>query len=224
MILVYSLGGSILADQDADGLRKYADVLKALAKEHQIYVVVGGGKIARQYIEKARSLGASEFFCDQIGIAATKMNAALLIAALGDAAPREIAATYQDAARLCAPGKIVVLGGMSPGQTTDAVAALLAEYVHAHRLIIPTSVDGVYTSDPEADPAARKLDRMTPDELVQMAMQTDMKAGSRSPIDPLAAKIIQRSSIPTAVVDGWDIENLKKGITGAHQGTEISLV
>jgi uridylate kinase len=56
-----------------------------------------------------------------------------------------------------------------------------------------------------------------------MAMQTEMKAGSRSPIDPLAAKIIQRSSIPTAVVDGWNAENLKKGITGAHQGTEISL-
>ena len=223
MILVYSLGGSILAGQDADGLRKYSDVLKALAKEHQIYVVVGGGKIARQYIEKARSLGASEFFCDQIGIAATKMNAALLIAALGDAAPREIASSYQDAVRLGALAKIVVLGGMSPGQTTDAVAALMAEYVHAHRLIIPTSVDGIYTADPEVDKTARKLDRITPQELVLMAMQTEMKAGSRSPIDPLAAKIIQRSSIPTAVVDGWDVENLKKGITGAHQGTEISL-
>jgi uridylate kinase len=112
---------------------------------------------------------------------------------------------------------------MSPGQTTDAVAALMAEYVHAHRLIIPTSVDGIYTADPEVDKTARKLDRITPQELVLMAMQTEMKAGSRSPIDPLAAKIIQRSSIPTAVVDGWDVENLKKGITGAHQGTEISL-
>jgi len=223
MILVYSLGGSILAGQDADGLRSYADAMKSLAKEHQIYVVVGGGKIARQYIEKARSLGASEFFCDQIGIAATKMNAALLIAALGDAAPQDIASSYQDAVRLGALAKIVVLGGMSPGQTTDAVAALMAEYVHAHRLIIPTSVDGIYTVDPEVDKTARKLDRITPQELVLMAMQTEMKAGSRSPIDPLAAKIIQRSSIPTAVVDGWNVENLKKGITGAHQGTEISL-
>jgi uridylate kinase len=224
MILVYSLGGSILAGQDADGLRGYAQVLKDLAKEHQIYVVVGGGKIAREYIGKARALGASEFFCDQIGIAATKMNAALLIAALGAAAPQEIASSYQDATRLSTPGKVVVLGGMSPGQTTDAVAALLAEYVHANKLIIPTSVDGVYTADPEVDKTARKLDRITPKELVKMAMETEMKAGSRSPIDPLAAKIIERSSIPTAVVYGRDIENLKKGITGAHQGTEISLV
>jgi uridylate kinase len=63
---------------------------------------------------------------------------------------------------------------------------------------------------------------MTPKELVRMAMETEMKAGSRSPVDPLAAKIIERSSIPTAIVHGKDIENLKKGITGAHQGTEIS--
>jgi hypothetical protein len=54
-----------------------------LSKEHKIYVVVGGGKIAREYIGKARALGASEIFCDQIGIGATKLNAALLIAALG---------------------------------------------------------------------------------------------------------------------------------------------
>jgi uridylate kinase len=222
MILVYSLGGSILAGQDAEGLRDYAEVLKDLAKEHTIYVVVGGGKIAREYIAKARALGASEFFCDQIGIGATKLNAALLIAALGDSAPKEIPASYEVAARLSAPGKIVVMGGLSPGQTTDAVSALLAEYVHADRLIIPTSVDGIYTGDPEVDSSARKLDRMTPHELVRLAMETEMKAGSRSPVDPLAAKIIERSSIPTAIVHGKDIENLKKGAMGAHSGTEIN--
>jgi len=223
MILVYSLGGSILAGRDSDSLRQYADALKVLSKEHQIYVVVGGGKIAREYIEKARALKASEVFCDQIGIGATKLNAMLLVAALGDAAPKEIPASYEDAARLCAPGRIVVMGGVSPGQTTDAVSALLAEYVSADRLIIATSVDGVYTADPEVDPSARKITWMTPKELVRMAMATEMKAGSRSPVDPLAAKIIERSSIPTAIVHGKDIENLKKGITDAHRGTEISL-
>jgi uridylate kinase len=55
---------------------------------------------------------------------------------------------------------------------------------------------------------------MTPRALVRMAMETEMKAGSRSPIDPLAAKIIERSNIPTAVVLGSKIENLKKGIFG----------
>ncbi|HPE51320.1 MAG TPA: UMP kinase, partial [Methanothrix soehngenii] len=83
MILVYSLGGSILAGRDAESLKEYAAALKNLAEKHQIFVVVGGGKIAREYIEKARALAAGEAFCDLLGIGATKLNAMLLIAALG---------------------------------------------------------------------------------------------------------------------------------------------
>jgi len=221
MIFVYSLGGSILAGRDAQSLKEYARALKELAQEHQIYVVVGGGRIAREYIEKARALGASEMFCDQIGIGATKLNSALLVAALGDAAPQEIPDTYAQAAHLAGPGRVVVMGGVAVGQTTDAVSALLAEYVHADKIIVATSVDGVYTADPEKDPAAKKLASMTHRELARMAAGTEMKAGSRSPVDPLAAKIIERSSIPTAIVLGSKIENLRKGALGGHTGTEI---
>lgn len=219
MILVYSLGGSILAGRDAKSLQEYADALKQLSQEHKIFVVVGGGRIAREYIEKARTLGASELFCDQIGIGATKLNSMLLVAALGDSAPEEIPSSYSEAAE--DNHRIVVMGGLAPGQTTDAVSAMLAERVHANKLIIATSVDGVYTADPEKDPSAEKIKVMTPRALVRMAMETEMKAGSRSPIDPLAAKIIERSRIPTAVVLGSVIENLKKGISGEHDGTEI---
>jgi uridylate kinase len=219
MIIVYSLGGSILAGRDAQSLRDYANALLEMAKDHKIYVVVGGGGIAREYIEKARALGASEVFCDQIGIGATRLNSMLLVAALGSAASQEIPCDYSEAAE--SHHKIVVMGGVSPGQTTDAVSAMLAERVHADRLVIATSVDGVYTADPEIDPTARKLRTMTPKELVQLAMQTEMKAGSRSAVDPLAAKIIERSSISTAVVSGRNMENLRKGALGVHDGTEI---
>ena len=116
---------------------------------------------------------------------------------------------------------VVVMGGVALGQTTDAVSALLAELVRADRLVIATNVEGVFTSDPKVDLSATKIDRMTPKELVKVAMMTEMKAGSKSAIDPLAAKIIERSSIPTAVVNGKDIENLKRGAIGTHQGTEI---
>lgn len=222
MILVYSLGGSILAGRDAERLKEYATALKNLAQEHQIFVVVGGGKIAREYIEKARALDAGEAFCDLLGIGATKLNAMLLIAALGRAAAPEPAETYAGALLASAPGRIVVLGGMQPGQTTDAVAALLAEYVHADKLIVATSVDGVYSADPGIDPKAKKYEKMTHQDLVRLSMETEMKAGSRSPVDPLAAKIIERSSIPTVVVHGVDVENLKRGAEGGHSGTEIS--
>jgi len=182
MIFVFSLGGSVVAGRDAESLKQYASALKELAASHQIYVVVGGGKIAREYIEKARALGASEMFCDQIGIGATKLNSALLVAALGESAPQEIPDGYAAAARLAEPGRVVVMGGVAPGQTTDAVAALLAEYVRADRLIIPTSVDGVYTADPEKDPEAKKISRMTAQELARLASGTEMKAPARPSI------------------------------------------
>ncbi len=222
MILVYSLGGSILAGRDAESLKEYAAALKNLAQEHQIFVVVGGGKIAREYIEKARALQAGEAFCDLLGIGATKLNAMLLIAALGQATAPEPPETYARALEASAGGRIVVLGGMQPGQTTDAVAALLAEYVHADRLIVATSVDGVYSADPGIDPKAKKFDRMTHRDLVRLSMETTLSAGSRSPVDPLAAKIIERSSIPAVVVWGGDVKNLKKAAEGGHSGTEIS--
>jgi uridylate kinase len=222
MILVYSLGGSILYERSADELKNFARSLMDLAEDHQVYVVVGGGKIAREYIEKARALDAGEAFCDLLGIGATKLNAMILIAALGQAAHPEPPETYARALEASARGKIVVLGGMQPGQTTDAVAALLAEYVHADRLVVATSVDGVYSADPGIDPEAKKFDHMTPGDLVRLSMETRLSAGSRSPVDPLAAKIIERSSIPTAVVYGGDVENLKRAAEGSHTGTEIS--
>lgn len=221
MTLVYSLGGSVLCQQSLQEIQKFAANLKQIARDHQVYVVVGGGKIARDYIETARSLGAAESFCDLLGIGVTRLNAKILIAALGESAAPEPAGTYPRALELSAGGKIVVLGGMQPGQTTDAVAALLAEYVHARKLIVVTSVDGVYSADPNIDPGAQKISRMTPAELVSISMGTRLRAGSRSPVDPLAAKIIERSSIPTVVVYG-DAKNLKKAFEGGHTGTEIS--
>jgi len=222
MRFVYSLGGSVLAGCDAEGLKEYALALKDLAEKHQIFVVVGGGKIAREYIEKARALDASETFCDFIGIGATKLNAMILIAALGEAAFSEPLESYARALDASSRGRIVVMGGMQPGQTTDAVAALLAEYIHADKLIVATAVDGVYTKDPSIDPKAERIDHMTAKDLVTLSTCTGIKAGSNSPVDPLASMIIERSAIPCVVVYGGDATNLKKAVEGTCKGTEIS--
>jgi uridylate kinase len=114
------------------------------------------------------------------------------------------------------------MGGITPGQTTDATAAILAEFVGANLLVNATSVDGVYTKDPRVDPSAKKLDKITPKQLVNIVMQIEMKAGSGSVIDPLAAKIIERSKIPTIVLNGTDPKNIVNAvIKNEHVGTEI---
>lgn len=223
MKIVISIGGSVLiSDLDPERIYKYAENIKQLARQHTVYVVVGGGRIARDYISAARALGANEVECDIIGIDMTRINARLLIAALGNCAYPEPPRSYLDANNAAHTGNIVVMGGLIPGQTTDAVSAVLAEYVGADLLINATSVDGVYTADPNQDKEATKLTTITPSELVEIVMKIDMAAGSNSPIDPLAAKIIQRCGIKTIVIDGFNPENVVDAVAGHHSGTLIS--
>jgi uridylate kinase len=221
MKLVISIGGSILLSElSAENFRKYAKVLKELSTDHQLVVVVGGGKIARDYISVSRELGANETMSDLIGIEVTRLNARLLISSLGEIAYPEPLKDYTEIPRVLSMEKVAVMGGIAPGQTTDAVAAIAAEYINADLLVNATSVDGVYTSDPRVDRSAKKIERMSAEDLVRVVMKSEMKAGARAVIDPLAAKIIERSKIRTIVIDGRNPENLKK-IFGDHGGTEI---
>lgn len=222
MIIVVSIGGSVLtSDLDPKRIQKYANSIEQLAKDHIVYVIVGGGRVAREYIETARVLGANNAECDVIGIDITRINARLLISALDHCAYLEPATSYHEAAKAALTGQIVVMGGLIPGQTTDAVSAVLAEYVGADLLINATSVDGVYSSDPNMNKDAKKFDTMTPAQLVDVVMKIDMVAGSNSPLDSLAAKIIQRCGIKTIVIDGKEPNNIIEAAAGRHSGTLI---
>ena len=78
MKIVVAIGGSILLKEyDSKKFQEYSAILKDLSKEHELYVVVGGGKPAREYIGVVRDLGAGEALCDDIGIEVTRLNAKL---------------------------------------------------------------------------------------------------------------------------------------------------
>ncbi|MDP2766887.1 MAG: UMP kinase [Candidatus Methanoperedens sp.] len=222
MKIVVSVGGSVLARALApEKFKSYAMALKKIVKKNAVFVVTGGGQAARDYIGVARELGADEATCDLIGIELTRLNARLLIAALGDAAYHEPPLDYKQAKTASLGGRIVVMGGVSPGHTTDAVAAVLAEYVGAELLINATSIDGVYTADPKKNKDAKKFETMTSKQLIEVVMKTEMVAGANSPIDLLAAKVIERSSIKTIVLDGENPKNIVDAVNGKHEGTVI---
>ena len=222
MKAVISVGGSVIAPTlSQEKFLEYAEVIKELAQENTLFIVTGGGKAARDYIRAARSMGASEAVCDLIGIALSRVNARLLISALSNAAFQDIPHDYREAETAMSSGKVVVMGGVAPGQTTDAVSAILSEYVQTDLLIIATSVDGVYTADPNIDKSAVKLDEVTPAELVKIVMSQEMKAGAKTVIDPLAAKIIERSKISAVVIDGREPRILLNVIAGKRVGTRI---
>ncbi len=222
MKVVISIGGSVLARALLpEKFKSYATALKEISKKNTVFIVTGGGQAARDYIKTARELGADEATCDQIGIELTRLNARLLISALGDAAYHEPPLDYKQAKHASLCGKIVVMGGVSPGHTTDAVAAIVAEYVGADMLINATSIDGVYTSDPKKNKDARKFDTMTPKQLIEVVMKTEMVAGANSPIDLLAAKVIERSNIKTIVLNGENPKDIVNAVSGKHKGTVI---
>lgn len=222
--IVISLGGSILIPAlEKNTIKEYIPVLNEIAAHHRLFVVVGGGGEARRYITVARNLGIDEGTSDEIGILITRLNANLLIAALGEQAYPKVAESHAEAKKFAESGKIVVMGGITPGQTTDAVAAVLAERVGASVFINVTSVDGIYSSDPKKDKKAQRFDNLTPRQLLDIVGKAGLGAGSNIVLDIVAARVVERSHIPLVVLDGRDPENLSRAIlTGEFAGTVVS--
>ena len=223
MKVVVSIGGSVLApDLDPARVDAFADVVGQLERAgHTVGVVVGGGTVARDYITTARDLGANEIELDQLGIAVTRLNARLLIAALDDRSESVPSKSYESGHEAMRRGDVPVLGGTVAGQTTDAVSAAFAEYVDADLLVYATSVDGVYDADPNVDDGATRFDSLTAGELVDVVADLEMNAGSNAPVDLLAAKLIQRSGLRAIVLDGTEPERVARAVEGEHEGTEI---
>jgi uridylate kinase len=210
---VITIGGSvIIKDHNYKKFQDYATVLRDMSAEHQVMVVVGGGSTARDYIGIARDMGASEAICDDIGIEVTRLNARLLITALGEDAYPRVPYNFSQAHEFSSLGKIVVMGGTEPAHSTDAVGSILAEFVGAELLLNATSVDGLFDKDPNKFPEAQMIEEITPKDMMEMLSDKDMKAGTYEFLDKTAIQIIARSKIRTVILNGENPENLKKAI------------
>ncbi|HHY00329.1 MAG TPA: UMP kinase [Methanothermobacter sp.] len=213
MRIVITIGGSIIIkDHNYKKFQDYATVLRDMATEHQVMVVVGGGRTARDYIGVARDLEASEAICDDIGIEVTRLNARLLITALGEDAYPRVPHNFSQALEFSLSGKIVIMGGTEPAHSTDAVGSILAEFIGADLLLNATSVDGLFDKDPNKYPEAQIIEEITPKYMMEMLADKEMKAGTYEFLDKTAIQIIGRSKIRTVILNGENPENLKKAI------------
>ena len=117
-------------------MSKYADLIKTVkAQGHEVAVVLGGGALAREFIKIAKDLGLDMQAQDEIAISCSRLFAQLFLKRLGEVGCSKVAITLDDAAQCLSEGKIVVMGGLKPGITTDAVAALVAERINADLLV-----------------------------------------------------------------------------------------
>ena len=223
MRVVIRIGGSVLASPPNPTLMaKYADLLRSLkAKGHEFVVVVGGGSVARDFIELAEELGLSEPEKDEVAILVSRIFARLLARKLGDLSHEEVPTSVEAAAEALESGKIVMMGGLRPGMTTDAVAALVAEAIEADLLVKATNQDGIYDRDPKKHPDAKKIDRLSFRNLFQLFEEDRHRAGIHQILDPEAVRILQQRKTKTVVVNGFHPENVALAIEGKRVGTLI---
>jgi len=223
MRAVVKLGGALFRrEPNVRALKAMGEVLSGFVEEgNQLVVVAGGGENARTYIGVARKLGAEESTCDLLGIQITRANAELLRLAMGSIASSKIPTTLSDLPHCVGSGKAVVMGGLQPGQSTNAVAVLAAEITRSEILVNGTDVDGVYTDDPKKNPKAKLIRSVNVDKLLSWAMGGEVFAGRYELLDPLAIKIMQRAKIPTRFVSLADPGNILGALQGKDIGTRV---
>jgi uridylate kinase len=220
--IVIKLSGSLFGMDDEKTLKDYATFLFRISKICQPIIVAGGGKIARHYISHARSSGADESTLDELGIEVSRLNAKLLIYALQDKAYPHPPTNLKEVTHAADSGLIVITGGLHPGQSTNATAALIAEKVRASVFLNATDVDGVYDSDPNKNKNAKRFKRIELKKLRNMLVHQESIAGSYDLMDIVALKVIERSKIKTRIIKA-DVKTLEKAIKGSSEGTEIIL-
>lgn len=218
--IVIKLSGSTFS---AGALPRLGEMAAALARAPaplQPIAVAGGGEIARTYISHARAAGADESALDELGIDISRLNARLLIHHLGDRAHPRPPETLREAEDAAASGRIVVAGGLYPGQSTNGTAALLAERLRAVEFVNATDVDAIYDSDPNRNAGAKRLRRVTVADLRSMLSGEGSMAGGYDLMDMIALKVIERSRMRASVIRS-DPRTVAAALRGRAAGTEI---
>ena len=219
--IVISIGGSVLLSKEADisFLKKLSHLLTTLSKSQKLFIIVGGGTVARQYIKLGRDLGFDEQTLDQIGIDITRVNAKILATMLAHS-NKKIPQSTNEAKTSEYP--IVVMGGTTPGHSTDMVGAELAQKTDADLFVIATNVNGIYDKDPNKHPDAKQLQTVHIDELISHHGTRWESAGKNTVIDGPALQLIKQSKLHTYVVNGTQLDQLENALTNQpFDGTKI---
>ncbi len=227
MRLVILLGGTVFNEAvergDVSLINKYVNVLKEISSSNKVVVVAGGGRTARRYIELAYNLKAPDSLLDDIGIAATRINALLLVSGLIDVAYPRVPRSYQEVVSALSSHNLVIAGGMVAGQSTDAVAAVIAEYIRAQLLIKMTGADAIYSDDPKKNPNAIRYSEITVDALEKLVLSHKFEPGKYELFDLVALRVVRRSKIPVVVTTAFSPENIFRILRGEKVGTLVKV-
>lgn len=222
-----SLKGNSLFGIDPDVLKYLAGEMKqASAMGVQIALVLGAGNFWRGEEWEAR--GMDRATADYAGMLAILMNAL----ALQDAMEREglitrvmsaldvqaVAEPYirRRAIRHLEQARIVLFaaGIGNPYMTTDTAAALRGLEIDAEvALMAKNRVDGVYDSDPHKNPGAKKFERLSYIDALNLRLEV---------MDPTALSLCMENELPIVVFDLFAAGSLRRLLAGEPLGTTVS--
>ena len=189
----------------------------------QLAIVIGGGNIWRG----ARAAGIDRTTGDYMGMLATVINGLALQDALEKTGVMTRVQTAIEmhkvaehfirrrAMRHLEKGRAVIFAGGTgnPYFSTDTCAALRASEIGANVILKATRVDGIYDSDPEKNPRAKKFTHIT----YMDALKRRLKV-----MDSTAFSLCMDNHIPIIVFDMFRKGNLKKVVMGSKIGTLVS--
>lgn len=212
---------------DAAILRKIARQIKQVTEMGvRVAIVVGGGNIWRG--AEAEKNGMDRATADYAGMLATVINALALqdvLEAEGLTTRTQSAINIQAVAepyirrraiRHLEKGRVVIFaaGTGNPYMTTDTAAALRAIEIGAEVLLMTKySVDGIYNTDPRKNPNAKRFDRLTYLEALNMRLEV---------MDTTALSLCLENKLPIIVFDLQARRSIERAVAGEPIGTIVT--
>lgn len=189
----------------------------------EIAIVVGGGNFWRGRTGE----GMDRSRADHMGMLATVINSLAMLDALEQLGVqtrvqtaiemRQIAEPYirLKAARHLEKGRVVIFacGTGNPFFSTDTTAALRAAEIDAEVILLAKKVDGVYDSDPNINPDAKKFDTLNFLDVLNKGLGV---------MDSTATSLCMDNNIPILVFGLDDPENIKRAVKGEEIGTIVT--
>src|SRR5687768_12995080 len=221
-----SLMGQKSFGMDPSMIEQYARDIKGITELGvQVAVVIGGGNIYRGMNEK--ETGIERAHGDYMGMLATVINGMAMQAMLEKVGVftrlqsaikmEQIAEPYirRRAIRHLEKGRVVIFGAGTgnPYFTTDTAGSLRAIEIQADVILKGTRVDGVYTADPEKDPAATRFEKISFAECISKNLKV---------MDMTAFTLCMENNLPIVVFDMNKQGNLRRVVTGEKVGTLVT--
>ena len=229
--VVLKLSGESLAGEQGFGINPTVveDIAQQIKRVHEtgidVAIVVGGGNIWRGLAGSAKGMDRAQ--ADYMGMLATCMNALAMqdgLLQLGVNSRvqtaiemRQVAEPYirGKAIRHMEKGRVVIFGAGTgnPYFSTDTTAALRAAEIRADVILMgKKGTDGIYDSDPNKNPAAKKFDNLSYSEILSRRLAI---------MDSTATSLCMDNDIPLVVFNIEDYENIYRAAVGEEIGTTV---